>query len=210
MNAQANILERGLEQAALAVLGASALGNLHLEPSHIGRGLAQRISGRLRQVESLVRRILFLMALRLAYVPVPKSDAAPRPAAAPALPDGVELAEFPRVTVRRLSLLPPKRAFGTDAQFPDTLQARLRPGQPGASGPADCCPAARVQGSGRACETPGAAPLPAEIGGGAAAHDRPGGQRLSPLARAWRAGDAVALTDPCRAGWLGQLALIFV
>ena len=128
MNAQANILERGLEQAALAVLGASALGNLHLEPSHIGRGLAQRISGRLRQVESLVRRILFLMALRLAYVPVPKADAAPRPA--PALPDGVELVEFPRVTMRRLSLLPPKRAFGTDAQFPDTLQARLRPGGP--------------------------------------------------------------------------------
>ena len=125
MNAQANILERGLEQAALAVLGASALGNLHLEPSHIGRGLAQRISGRLRQVESLVRRILFLMALRLNYVPAPKADAAPRPA--PALPDGVELAEFPRVAVRRLSLLPPKRAFGTDAQFPDTLQARLRP-----------------------------------------------------------------------------------
>ena len=130
MNAQANILERGLEQAALAVLGASALGNLHLEPSHIGRGLAQRISGRLRQVESLVRRILFLMALRLAYVPAPNADAVPRPAAAPALPDGVELAEFPRVTVRRLSLLPPKRAFGTDAQFPDTLQARLRPGGP--------------------------------------------------------------------------------
>ena len=128
MNAQAEILERGLEQAALAVLGASALGNLHLEPSHIGRGLAQRISGRLRQVESLVRRILFLMALRLAYVPAPKADAAPRPA--PALPDGVELAEFPRVAVRRLSLLPPKRAFGTDAQFPDTLQARLRPGGP--------------------------------------------------------------------------------
>lgn len=98
MNAQANILERGLEQAALAVLGASALGNLHLEPSHIGRGLAQRISGRLRQVESLVRRILFLMALQLNYVPAPKADAAPRPAAAPALPDGVELAEFPRVS----------------------------------------------------------------------------------------------------------------
>ncbi|HBH44630.1 MAG TPA: hypothetical protein DDY28_09495, partial [Hyphomonas atlantica] len=34
------------------------------------------------------------------------------------------------VAVRRLSLLPPKRAFGTDAQFPDTLQARLRPGGP--------------------------------------------------------------------------------
>lgn len=57
MNAQVDILERGLEQAALAVLG-----DRHLEPAHIGRGLEQRISGRLRQVESLVRRILSLMA----------------------------------------------------------------------------------------------------------------------------------------------------
>ena len=38
MNAQANILERGLEQAALAVLGASALGNLHLEQEQGGVG----------------------------------------------------------------------------------------------------------------------------------------------------------------------------
>lgn len=134
MNAKTDILKRGLEQAGLAVLGASALGDLHLEPARIGRGLAQRISGRLRQVEVIVRRILFLMALRLAHVPAPKRQAAPvpdsAPAPTPALPDGVELAVFPRVAAPRLALLPRKQAFGGEGGFPDPQPSRLRPGGP--------------------------------------------------------------------------------
>lgn len=134
MDAQTDILERGLRHAALAVMDASALGDLHLGPKRIGRSLAGRISGRLRQVEVIVRRILFLMALRLAYVPAPKRQAAPVPEPAPApataLPDGVELAAFPRVAAPRLALLPRKQAFGGEGGFPDPQQSRLRPGGP--------------------------------------------------------------------------------
>ena len=131
MDAQTDILKHGLAQAALVMMDASALGNLHLGPRRIGRGLAQRISGRLRQVEAIVRRILFLMALRLNYTPAPPREPAPRPESeplpAPALPEGVELAVFPRLARRRLVLLPPRQDLAVSGPFSEMLQAAARP-----------------------------------------------------------------------------------
>ena len=95
MNAQTDILKRGLEHAALAVLEASALANLHLGPKRIGRGLAQRVSGRLRILETIVRRLILLMALGLQLAPTPPRPAPANPAPEPDLPEGVELAIFP-------------------------------------------------------------------------------------------------------------------
>ena len=75
MDAQTDILKRGLEHAGRAVLDASALANLHLGPKVIGRGVAQRISGRLRMLEPIVRRLILVLALNLTLAP-----AAPRAA----------------------------------------------------------------------------------------------------------------------------------
>lgn len=118
MDAQTDILKRGLAHAGQAVLAASALGNLHLGPKRLGRRMARRISGRLRQIETLVRRIVFLMALRLPLAP-PVPRAAPAgPAPQADLPEGVELAVFPRLPPRRLKLLPARQPFVAGSAFP--------------------------------------------------------------------------------------------
>ena len=120
MDAQTDILKRGLEQAGLAVLGASSIANLHLRPRQITRSAAQKISGRLRQIETIVRRLILVLALRLQLEPTPQ-DTSPAPNATPAppdLPDGVELTEFPRVAARRLNLLPARQTFD-GLPFPD-------------------------------------------------------------------------------------------
>lgn len=65
MDAQTNILKRGLEHAGRAVLDASALANLHLGPKVIGRSVAGRISGRLKMLETIVRRLILVLALNL-------------------------------------------------------------------------------------------------------------------------------------------------
>ena len=126
MDAQTDILKRGLEHAALAVMDASALANLHLGPKRIGRGLAQRVSGRLRILETIVRRLILLMALGLQLAPTP-----PRPAPAnPDLPEGVELAIFPRLSPRRLKLLPARQAFEGPGGFPDISGTSYGPVSP--------------------------------------------------------------------------------
>ncbi len=130
MDAQTDILKRGLEQAALAVMDASALANLHLGPKRIGRGLAQRVSGRLRILETIVRRLILLMALGLQLAPPPPRPAPAGPAHEPDLPEGVELAIFPRLSPRRLKLLPARRAFEGSGGFPDISRTISGPVSP--------------------------------------------------------------------------------
>ncbi|KCZ62733.1 hypothetical protein L53_11580 [Hyphomonas sp. L-53-1-40] len=124
MDAQTDILKRGLEHAALAVMDASALANLHLGPKRIGRGLAQRVSGRLRILEIIVRRLILLMA------PAPPRPAPANPAPEPDLPEGVELAIFPRLSPRRLTLLPARQAFEGPGGFPDMSGTSYGPVSP--------------------------------------------------------------------------------
>jgi hypothetical protein len=128
MDAQTDILKRGLEHAALAVMDASALANLHLGPKRIGRGLAQRVSGRLRILETIVRRLILVMALSLS--PAPTLPRPANPAPEPDLPEGVELAIFPRLSPRRLTLLPARQAFEGPGGFPDISGTSYGPVSP--------------------------------------------------------------------------------
>ena len=107
MDAQTDILKRGLEHAGRAVLDASALANLHLGPKVIGRGVAQRISGRLRMLEPIVRRLILVLALNLTLAPAAPRAAPPDPKPEPDLPDGVEVHRGPaRPVAERLNYLP--------------------------------------------------------------------------------------------------------
>jgi len=128
MDAQTDILKRGLEHAGRAVLDASALANLHLGPKVIGRGVAQRISGRLKMLETIVRRLILVLALNLTLAPAAPRAAPAGPKPEPDLPDGVELAIFPRLSPRRLKLLPARQTIEGD--FPDILRTISGPAFP--------------------------------------------------------------------------------
>lgn len=128
MDAQTDILKRGLEHAGRAVLDASALANLHLGPKVIGRGVAQRISGRLKMLETIVRRLILVLALNLTLAPAAPRAARPDPRPEPDLPDGVELAIFPRLYPRRLKLLPARQVIEGD--FPDISRTISGPVSP--------------------------------------------------------------------------------
>jgi hypothetical protein len=128
MDIQTNILNRGLEQAGLAVMNASTLASLHLEPKLIARSLAQRVSGRLRLLETIVRRLILVMALSLFPAPTLSRQAITAPE--PDLPDGVELAIFPRVHVRRLALLPARQDIEGPGGSPDLSGTSYGPVSP--------------------------------------------------------------------------------
>ena len=128
MDAQTDILKRGLEQAGLAVLDASALANLHLGPKRIGRGVAQRISGRLKMLETIVRRLILVLALNLTLGPAAPRAAPAGPKPELELPEGVELAIFPRLSPRRLKLLPARQTIEGD--FPDISRTISGPVSP--------------------------------------------------------------------------------
>jgi len=103
----------GLEQARGAVLGLMARDNLQLQPKTMPRTRRQKASGRLKQVEIIVRRLIFLMALALKLAPVRPRTPAPEEA----LEDDVELAIFPRVPQRRIVLMPPAQAPAVFSPF---------------------------------------------------------------------------------------------
>lgn len=128
MDTQTDILRRGLDAAWQAVLGASAIADLHLGPRQITRSAARRISGRLRQIETIVRRLILVLALQVRLKP-----ASPRPAGpvthpdTAAAPDDITVAGFPRLSRRRLKLLPARRRFEAAPEFP---APGLRPAGP--------------------------------------------------------------------------------
>ena len=122
----------GWNRPGLAVLDASALANLHLGPKQIGRRVAQRISGRLKLLETLVRRLILVLALKLSLVPAapPAPRAEPTPKPEPDLPDGVELAHFPRLYPKRLNLLPARHPFEAEGGFPASSSRATGPVSP--------------------------------------------------------------------------------
>ena len=99
MSQSPDIVTHGLEQARLALTNIIGLTNIHLKPLTLKRSLKQKASGRLKQLEIIVRRLLTLMALALELAPV-------RPRLTPATssphPAATEIATFP--SPRRFAL----------------------------------------------------------------------------------------------------------
>ncbi|KCZ47433.1 hypothetical protein HY3_04475 [Hyphomonas pacifica] len=134
MDAMGDFLVQGLEQARRAVVDVVGRDNLQLNPKTMPRSRRARANGRLKQIETIVRRLILLMAFALKLGPLAAS--APRaPQAEPDLPEGTQLAIFPRVPVKRFTLMPPARRVILSDQARDTFGAVL-----GLSGPVSTQP----------------------------------------------------------------------
>ena len=89
-----DLIHHGLEQARFALTNIIGLTNIHLKPLTLRRSLKRRASGRLKQLEVIVRRLLTLMALALELAPVrPRTGLTP--ATTSPLPEGTEIVTFP-------------------------------------------------------------------------------------------------------------------
>ena len=74
-----DLIHHGLEQARLALWAVINMTNAHLRPLTLRRSLKRRASGRLKQLEIIVRRLLTLMALALTLPAVRPRTASPLP-----------------------------------------------------------------------------------------------------------------------------------
>ena len=81
MNGMQAFVEQGLAAARNALLGVRAEAGLHLEPKHVTKSLRARVRGRLKALETIVRRLITLMASALEIAP-PSLNAAAGPARA--------------------------------------------------------------------------------------------------------------------------------
>lgn len=117
-------VDLGLSEVRIAVAEVVAMTDLQLGVRKITRSLAQRAGARLRMLETIVRRLIMLLALSLKLEASPPRPARKTAAAGPlaGLPEGTQLAVFPRAAVRRLALLPRKQAFTGSGPFPDSLR----------------------------------------------------------------------------------------
>jgi hypothetical protein len=106
MTDHCGFISMGLDLARRAVLDVFGLNKLHLESQTLPRSRRAMANGRLKQIECIVRRLILLLALSVELAPPATRD---RRDPAP-LPDGVELAMFPHVHVRRLTLMPAAQA----------------------------------------------------------------------------------------------------
>ena len=118
MSQPSDIVAHGLREAGYALTNIIGMTNANLRPLT----LKQRATGRLKQLEVIVRRLLTLMALVLTLAPVrPRINPAPDPTEA-----GVETVSFP--TPRRFGLTPPYPGW---IRAPPTARCLLRPSLPG-------------------------------------------------------------------------------
>lgn len=93
MNGMAAFIEQGLRAAQGAVLDVRAQAGLHLEPDSVSRRVRARVRGRLKAIETIVRRLIILMAAALDLPSLPQASPDPTGAASaprPALADTVE------------------------------------------------------------------------------------------------------------------------
>ena len=118
MSKTAEFLSCGLERARGAVVSVVGMADLQTGARDLTHGLLARASGRLRQVEAIVRRLIFLMALSVQLGPTAprKRGGAGEPGLPAGLPEGTELAIFPRAYQHRLQLLPPRTPFAVTGQ----------------------------------------------------------------------------------------------
>jgi hypothetical protein len=86
MDDQATLLEQGFADLRIDLLDTLGEANLHLRPETITRTLHARVLAKLKVIETLLRRLILLLAMTLDLAPV--RPRAVRPAAP--LPEGVE------------------------------------------------------------------------------------------------------------------------
>lgn len=114
-------LAQGFEQAGFELADIISGANLHLKPETVTRSMAARIRARLKALETILRRLILLMAMALDLAP-----AKPRvPQAGASLPEGVEdvTASFRMyLKTRRFMLMPP--AMRAPGHFPETRPTR--------------------------------------------------------------------------------------
>ncbi|WP_373005580.1 hypothetical protein [Hyphomonas sp.] len=123
MSHPSDIIHHGLEPARLALTNIIGLTNIHLRPLTLRRSLKRRASGRLKQLEIIVRRLPTLMALALS-LPAVRPRTGLTPATPTPLPEGAEIATFP--APRRFALsgrVQPEADPDAPALFPGSLRA---------------------------------------------------------------------------------------
>ena len=141
-----DIIHHGLEQARYALLAVINMTNAQLRPLTLQRSLKRRASGRLKQLEIIVRRLLTLMALALS-LPAVRPRTCLTPATPVPLPEGTEIVTFPA---------PYRFALSGRVQAEVDLDASgLFPGSVRASGPVLAAPfLARVSALYKVLEAP--------------------------------------------------------
>ncbi|HCN93393.1 MAG TPA: hypothetical protein DIT86_09280, partial [Hyphomonas sp.] len=105
-------IEQGLKAAQGAVLDVRAQAGLHLEPDSVSRRVRARVRGRLKTIETIVRRLIILMAAALDLPPLPQASpdqtgaaaSAPRPALADTVEDVTDTFGTSYGPVHRLNL----------------------------------------------------------------------------------------------------------
>lgn len=131
MTDKADFLAMGLELARRAVQEVIGRDNLQLDPRTMPRSRRARANGRLKQIGVIVRRLILLMALALKPAPpAPRAPATPKD-----LPEGVELAIFPRVAQYCFTLMPAAQAPVQTGEVRDSSGS-----SPGQSGPVSTRP----------------------------------------------------------------------
>ena len=110
-----DLIHHGLEQARLALLAVINMTNAQLRPLTLKRSLKRRASGRLKQLEIIVRRLLTLMALGLT-LPAVRLRTGLTPATPVPLPEGARSLDRQR-----------KRGDPKPVALPMASAYRLRP-----------------------------------------------------------------------------------
>ena len=146
MTGSSDLVSHGLREASFALTNIIGMTNIHLKPLTLPRSLKQKASGRLKQLEIIVRRLLTLLALALT-LPAVRPRTRLTPATPAPLPEGTEIVTFP--APRRFALsgrVQPQVDPDTPVLFPGSIRA---------SGPVPAAPfLARVSALYKVLEAP--------------------------------------------------------
>lgn len=149
MDAPDDFLTHGLERVRSDLVDLFGATKLHLKPETVTRSLSARVRARLKMLETLLRRLILLLAMTL--TPAPAKPGTPRAQAS--VPDGVEDVTASFLAGRRIyrfALM--GRPLGVSGVFPDMARSP--------SGPVPAAPLlARIAALYRVLKKPEAAAL---------------------------------------------------
>ncbi|MEO1405714.1 MAG: hypothetical protein AAFV54_04395 [Pseudomonadota bacterium] len=124
MRSEDPLFPMAIEQVGLAVLSLIGWTGVHIAEHIPSKWKLRKASMRLRALETLVQRLIVLMALKLDLKPVRPRSTPSKSDDAPAnktfeITDGVEIVDFPKAYQRGLTLLPPLVDFGEGTDLSD-------------------------------------------------------------------------------------------